>query len=653
MTLPYRILPASIFLMLFVEINGQSSTSAIDSLMQEMHHAKTDSAKSRLLYAVGDQYYNINLDSCLHYANQSNQLAKKKGTKLTEAKAANLIGICMLNKSCLISALENFNKSYQIYQSLNDKSGEAKLLNNLGVIYSQLGEYTSAIDKYKRSYALNMELQNYALASSALFNISSNELEDGQVDLALQHAKDLQKLKMEHPEADEPADLYASIFLHKNMLDSASKYCEKSMEEYSRLGDIQFTANARLTMATIQMKQGNLNTAYQLMLSAQKDIDAHDLTEQKISLLKLKSEYFNATNQQHAAYSAQLEYINLKDSIAENNKLNTLIDLNLQYETERMEKELESQEMQLAENKIWFGSIAFIAISLFIAFISVFYFLGKNKKLNRVLSLQNDQINQQRQKIISSIKYAKKIQQSTLPHAADFKTLFKESFIYVKPKDIISGDFFAYQVVGNSTYVAAIDCTGHGVPGAFMSLIANTKLNRVINELGERDPGRILAAMHREIQKALQQETNDDNAMDGMEMSICMIDKEKQTIQFAGAGSSILLMQNNQLMEYKGTPLGIGGRCGMGKVNGYSPSFATIQIPYAENDTLFLYSDGFHDQIGGAENKKLNKTRFNAFVQNLSNLNLFTASDLTEKFLNNWRSNQPQTDDIMLIGIRL
>ncbi len=650
---PYKICLTGLLLVSFFASKGQTEHTRIAQLQVELKNASVDSSRSRILYEIGDQYYNLSADSCLQYAKLAMSLAKKSGAKTSEAKATNLVGICMLNKSCLISALEHFNKSYQLFSALEDKTGEAKLLNNLGVIYSELGEYTSAIEKYKRSYNLNLELQNWNLASSALFNISINEFSDKQIDLALQHANDLKKLKADHTEADDPADLYAMIFLHKNMLDSAAKYCAISLEEYNKQGNVQFIANSQLTMAEIQMKLGNLRTVNQLLNSAAKSVEKYGLTEQKINLLKLKSEYFNKIELPNEAYKTQLAYMNLKDSIAENNKLNTIIDLNLQYETERMESEIADQEIQLAENKTWFASIAIIAISLFFAFISVFYFLRKNKKLYKVLSQQNDQINLQRQKIISSIKYAKKIQQSTLPHAADFKTLFKESFIYVKPKDIISGDFFAYQVVGNSTYVAAIDCTGHGVPGAFMSLIANTKLNRVINELGERDPGRILAAMHREIQKALQQETNDDNAMDGMEMSICMIDKEKHTIQFAGAGSSILLMQNNELMEYKGTPLGIGGRCGMGNINGYSPSFATVQIPYCENDTLFLYSDGFHDQIGGAENKKLNKTRFMEFVKKLSQLNLFTATDLTEKFLNNWRSNQPQTDDIMLIGIRL
>jgi tetratricopeptide (TPR) repeat protein len=177
---PYKICLTGLLLVSFFASKGQTEHTRIAQLQVELKNASVDTSRSRILYEIGDQYYNLSADSCLQYAKLAMSLAKKSGAKTMEAKATNLVGICMLNKSCLISALEHFNKSYQLFSALDDKTGEAKLLNNLGVIYSELGEYTSAIEKYKRSYNLNLELQNWSLASSALFNISINEFSDKQ-----------------------------------------------------------------------------------------------------------------------------------------------------------------------------------------------------------------------------------------------------------------------------------------------------------------------------------------------------------------------------------------------------------------------------------------------------------------------------------------
>jgi serine phosphatase RsbU (regulator of sigma subunit) len=279
--------------------------------------------------------------------------------------------------------------------------------------------------------------------------------------------------------------------------------------------------------------------------------------------------------------------------------------------------------------------------------------LRKNRRLNSLLKLQNNQINIQRQKIISSINYAKRIQQSTLPKEHEFKKLFKDSFIYFKPKDIISGDFYAYQQIGRKIYVAAVDCTGHGVPGAFMSLIANAKLNKVVNEMGERDPGRILDCMHREIQHALHQEKGQEHTMDGVEMSLCAIDCDQNSIEFAGAGSSIFIVRNGKILEIKGDYTGLGGVDYIWAKKGKALEFTTRNIQYQPGDQLYMFSDGIHDQIGGEEKKKLNKTKFKEHIIHLSGAAFDQAVAKCEQFVAEWRNSHQQTDDMMLIGIKL
>ncbi len=650
---PFRITLICLFLLMASASYTQEYVRQIDSLKLAFEQAKYDSTRGRLLDDISYIYYSYHLDSSIAYAQKSGDYGRKCGDKGLVAQSYNSIGVCLVNKAALMSAMENFDRAYEIYHSIDDKRGEAKMVNNLGVIYTEIGEYAKAIEKYKLSYAINSELKLWDIASSALFNIALNEIYLKNFDLALTHANELQLLRSKYPNAIHPAPLYADIFQHNNMLDSARFYAELAVNDHVARGETYLTISSRVILAEIQLKLGDIETAGKLIRYCDEQIEINNYTDSKIKLLPLKAKYLSLIGSFEEAFKAQSEYVALKDSVDKANRMNIINDLNARYETGRMENEIAEQDEQLAENKTWLTAFFLIACILTLGLAAVAIFLKKNKRLNRLLKTQNAHINIQRQKIISSITYAKKIQQSTLPKETDFLSLFKESFIYFKPKDIISGDFYAYQIIDSKTYIAAIDCTGHGVPGAFMSLIANSKLNRVVNEFQERDPGRILASMHREIQHALQQENNIDNAQDGLEMSICVIDRAINTIQFAGAGSSIMMMHNNELKEYKGAPLGIGGNMPISALSGRNLNFQTQSIPFSENDMLLMYSDGFHDQIGGADNKKLNKSKFRDFVQELYRNNLLKATEYSERFINTWRKNQPQTDDIMLIGIRL
>lgn len=625
----------------------------IDSLKTALSKAMADSTRGRFADDISYIYYSFDSDSSIRYARISGEYAKKCGDINLLAQSYNSVGVCMINKSALMSALENFNEAYELYHSVNNKQGEAKMLNNLGVIYTELGEIKKSIEKYKLSYSINKSLETWDVASFALYNIALNEVLDNQIDSARQHANELMNLRKIHPEMIHPAPVFAQLFVESNQLDSALFYAKIAVNDQLLNNESYHSISATITLADILGKSGNYAEAEIQIQAAEDLIKKLSAHESYASLWPVKADIRYKQGRFREAYEYQVKFNQLQDSLDNENQMNILLEVKEKYETDRMQREIQEQGNTLAENKIWISSIFFIACTILGGFIVVLYFLKRNRKLNRVLKFQNSQISLQRQKIISSITYAKKIQQSTLPKEREFSNLFKESFIYFKPKDIISGDFYAFHQIDGKIYVAAIDCTGHGVPGAFMSLIANTKLNRVLNELNERDPGRILNMMHQEIMEALQQEKSEDNAQDGMEMSLCVIDSANQKIQFAGAGNSILIVNNDEVKEYKGGPLGIGGNYAKYTQQNRVSLFETQEISYAEKDTLLMYSDGFYDQIGGPDNKKLNKARFRSFIQSITSGNLSIASVECEKYISSWKMKQPQTDDMMLIGIRL
>ena len=647
-----QILPAMAAILLCGRANGQSN-HLTDSLKLIFNGNCPDSTKGRLAEDISYEYYNLSIDSSLHYARISGQYAIEIDDKRMLAQSHNTQGICYLGKSSLMNALDHFQTAYELYHQIGDKKGEAKMLNNLGVIYTETQDYHRAKEKYENSYQLNNELGYWEAASNALYNIAGSHFLLKNYDEALKFANDLRQYCALHAEATSPDPIFGDIFEQKGQLDSAYFYLQRAVADQENKGDLINWTSGNLNLARVVAKQGRYQEANSLLEKVYPIIRDNEFMDAEFAYLTQKAEIFSKLGDPANAYEFQTKALELQDSIDHLNQMNMINDMNTKYETDRMESQISEQQATIENKQFWMAGILIVLVLISAGFFVVIIMLKKNRRLNNLLKLQNLQINHQRQKIISSINYAKRIQQSTLPKENEFRKLFKDSFIYFKPKDIISGDFYAYQKIGNQIYVAAVDCTGHGVPGAFMSLIANAKLNKVVNEMGERDPGKILSKMHREIQESLHQGTGDDQAMDGVEMSLCAIDFEHKEISFAGAGSSVFLYRRGVLFEYKGNINGLGGADyeWSGKVN--SNEFETQKIAFESDDLLYMFSDGIHDQIGGAAKKKLNKSMFREHVMKISQQTFDSAVQQTEKIIADWKSNNQQTDDMLLIGMRL
>ena len=628
-----------------------SQGSQINLLLNDLSKSKHDSTTTRILLNLGNLYLDFKADSTEYFANKAIEIAQRHDDFASIGQGYNSIGIGYLNQAKTLRALDFFHLAYEYYIKAGDKEGQAKMLNNLGVIYSQTENYPKAIENFVKAYDLGVEIENPIQTSYALHNLAADYSEINETDKALIYAYKLESLNKQYPTSLSANGVLADIFFKLNKLDSASYYMQQLLIGIKKENDMYYWAASHLTHAEILLKSGKISEANREINKVEGDIEENNFSDLKVSMYKLKSEYFDATQDFKKALTNFKNYSELKDSLASDNKQNFIHEVSARYETDRMEEQLEEQSQVIKNNRIMVISTLAVAISLLFGLFSVIYSLRKNKKLGRLLELKNEEINAQRHKIISSINYAQRIQQSALPKEYEFNKLFLDSFIYFKPKDIISGDFYAYQVIDQKIYIAAVDCTGHGVPGAFMSLIANAKLNKILNELGERDPGKILNLMHDEIQRALNQNENGDHTQDGLEMSICAIDREKKEIAFSGAGSPIILCSNGQCNEYKGSYHGLGGSEIM--LGAHVLNFKTSYINYHENDFLFLFSDGIADQLGGPDRKKLNKTKFNNLLSEISINKFDSAKNHCESYLQNWKIAEPQTDDMMLIGIRL
>ncbi|TAD97526.1 MAG: serine/threonine protein kinase, partial [Bacteroidetes bacterium] len=273
-----------------------------------------------------------------------------------------------------------------------------------------------------------------------------------------------------------------------------------------------------------------------------------------------------------------------------------------------------------------------------------------NDELHITLDIVREQkhrIEQQSRDIKDSIRYASRIQRSILPSLDLLNSFLPQNFVLFKPKDIVSGDFYWFAQKGNKIIIAAADCTGHGVPGAFMSTIGNDSLNKNIEFLGIISPELILNELHKDIRNTLKQ-GSEMEAKDGMDIAICVIDTEQHFLEYSGAMNPLYYIQNNELNIIRGTRLPIGGAQKEGK-RVFEKHTIDLNLP----TTFYIFSDGYQDQFGGIEGRKLMSKKFREVLISIQDLKMTQQKEFLEDYFAKWKGNHEQIDDILVIGIRL
>lgn len=278
---------------------------------------------------------------------------------------------------------------------------------------------------------------------------------------------------------------------------------------------------------------------------------------------------------------------------------------------------------------------------------------SKNREMSAQAEIMKDmyqQLQKRNKDVTSSINYAKRIQSAALPLLKHIKRQLPELFLIYRPRDIVSGDFYWYGEKNGKVIISAIDCTGHGVPGAFMSMIANTLLKQIVYNKRITDPGKILESLHIQVLTALRQRESENS--DGMDMTICVIDKKQRQLQFAGAKNPMYFIQNKELREVKGNIMPIGGVWKRVERR----EFTTHNFALDTTTTIYIHSDGFQDQLGGPESfpKKFMKKKFRTTLFGIHQKPMSEQQQIMEDMLDEWMGDEhSQTDDILLIGFRI
>jgi serine phosphatase RsbU (regulator of sigma subunit) len=270
------------------------------------------------------------------------------------------------------------------------------------------------------------------------------------------------------------------------------------------------------------------------------------------------------------------------------------------------------------------------------------------QELEETVEQRTAQLQNAYDSITDSVQYAQRIQQSMLAHPQEIAQHFGDCFILFKPKDIVSGDFYWFAQHQQSLVIAAVDCTGHGVPGAFMTIMGNDFLNEIVQSQHLTTPADILSELDQKITQNLKKQTGQADINDGMDMAVLTINYAENTLQYAGAKNPLWQVSNGQMKVVKASKFPIGSAQYL-----EDKVFDNHSLPLQKGDVLYLFSDGFQDQFGGSHDKKYMKKRFREFLLSMSHLPLAQQHQALTQEFEAWKQSQPQTDDVLVIGIQV
>lgn len=566
----------------------------------------------------------------------------KRGEDALSAELNNRLGILFLRMNELTSAEYHLNESIKLAEKINDQNLIAASLMSLGNRYKKVGDFEKAEDNYLKSIAISKQ-ENFQRLLAGNYNN------------------------------------YGSLFRMTNKLDRALHYYKLAVAINTETKNDRWLSYNYNNIGNIYKERGNNQEALRYFFMSneiKRRID--DPRGMSTTLMNISSVYESMGNYK-LAHKYFMEYTDLKDSLANVDNVLLTKKLAAEFQAERREaeikqlnteRELDHQKLKARDEQLSYQNFLswLFGIGIFLVLIIagiLWYNVVNRKKANEILQAKNDQIDRQHKEIIDSINYAKRIQNSILPSENRLTRLLGSYGIMYKPKDIISGDFYVCDQTENGLYFGTVDCTGHGVPGAMVSLVASAQFNKMIHELKLSSPGEVLNQLNKEVPKAL--DAGSANINDGMDMALCKFNPSEMTLEFSGAHQNCWIitttesLENRMLTEagyeiYQVGEVGLinlkGSRQGIGKST-HPVNFTTSKVSIVKGDKVLMSTDGYQDQFGGPNNTKFKVREMRNLVLENGALSAPDLCDFLEKKLVDWQGTQEQIDDICVMVVEL
>jgi tetratricopeptide (TPR) repeat protein len=623
-----------------------------------------------------------NYPKALDCDQQALKLAEELSDKLFQAKILGNMGLIHLDQSDFPNALDYFLKALRIGEELNNKDVQSKILGNMGIVYNEEKKLDTALSYYKRALKLAEELGNKHYQANNLGNIGIVYYDKGDYDMALLYDEKVLKMDIEagnkQGQGIEYADI-AAVYAKLENYPKALENYQKSVDIDEEIGNKGGEGANYGDMGFVYTLQGNYKLAEEYL---KKGI-AMDSAVGDIAYLMQHEEHISHLYDTTGRYKLALDWyrksVALKDTLFNQDRDKAITQKEMTYQfdkketLEKAEQEKKSaiENEKLKKQKIFTYSVTVVLALVLLLAWSIFNTLQQNRKKTRTIEEQrvevirkNAVIEEKNKDILDSITYAKRLQDAILPPPGHLQEIFPDSFILYKPKDIVAGDFYWMEKAplylpegetknrseippsegGEAVLIAACDCTGHGVPGAMVSVVCSNALNRAVNEFNLTEPGRIFDKVRELVLETFKK--SGEEVQDGMDASLCSINVKTHEVLWCGAYNPLWYIRNGEIIEM--TP----DKQPVGKTEKTQP-FKTHRLELQKGDALYLFTDGFADQFGGPKGKKFKHYQFQKLVADNSKLSMKAQKEAMEKAFEEWKGNLEQTDDVCVIGIRI
>ncbi|MES2285992.1 MAG: tetratricopeptide repeat protein [Bacteroidota bacterium] len=641
------------------------------------------SAKGAIYFVQGD------FDKALEQYSKALTVRESVFDKKGIANSLNSIGNVNINQGNYEKALKNYLKSLEICESIGDKKsmplsniatsyfytgnyekaleyyikalktfeqlGNRELMINpslgVGNVYKAAGNYENALIYYKQAMTISAEVQSQAGLNKSLTNIGNVYEKLKNNDTALVYY--LKSLRITEEIKDKTATAISlmnigNIYSNKKDYEKALEYYERALLLNEDIENKDGSAKSLLNIGTLYSNKGDFEKAMKYL---KKSLALAESIKSKEILMEgneeLSEAYFKNEDFKNA-YTYFRRHATIKDSLMNENNSKNMAEIQTKYGTEKKEKEIEllTKERSLKEAELKTQSVVKNGSIVVSILLLLFALLAYNRY--RIKKKANIEISQKNKEITESISYAKRIQSSFLTSERYISQRLSDYFILYQPRNIVSGDFYWLMEKENDLYVCTADCTGHGIPGAFMSLISMGILNEIIYSKSHlKHTDEILNELRRIIILAVNPEGASEEGKDGMDTVLCRFDLKKMELEYSAANNSFYIIRNGELLVFKPDKMPVGKYIGLEK------PFTRTVVPLEKGDCIYTFSDGYVDQFGGPKGKKFQSKQLKELFLANCHKPMHMQKEILNKQLQQWKGNCEQVDDILVIGIRV
>jgi len=624
------------------------------------------------------QFYKSQWNESLDNLNKALQIIKHSNNDLTRLISIYLnIGLVYDAKGDYSEALSFYLNALREAERMKDDDKISKVLNNIGLVYYKRQKtkinLAKSLEYLYKGMMVRKKLNDEKGLGSSYYNIglvyfSFADIEKDTVtknlylDTSLKYFDNAIKIKEKYKDKRGMATTLtniANIYALKKHIDKAREYFNNALkisEEIDDKAGISVVLHNIGFLYSTERKYLEAMNYYVNSLNIAINIDYKEIIMKNYEML---SKAYMEVSDYKKAYEYLYKYDSIKDSI--NNKTQLLAEIQAKYDTEKINNEKKLLEKEKQIQKFLLYSTLIGLGFLFIVIIAIWYAYNQKRKIVVLLKFQHNELAERKieiekqrdivklknKQILDSITYANRIQSSILQSIDDVKSMFNDSFVLFKPKDIVSGDFYWSKKIDDKIFIAAVDCTGHGVPGAFMSIIGLQLLNNAIYVKKLYKPSDILNSLNEDLLITLRKNEYSQQSKDGMDIALCAIDLTNDKLEYAGAFNPLVMIRNNEINIYKADSHIIGF-----KFDDFS-GYTNQEIQIKKGDWFYIFSDGYSDQFGGPNKKKFMTKRLYQLLLDNCHLSGNEQFNVLLQEHDSWRGNNEQIDDILVIGFNV